>query len=271
MENVRELLYLRYNVIKDKKFIELTSDLDNVSDCSEFYYDILYNDYFNETINILSQGNNCIIDHNIFLSSVGRQRFFKIFKNLKKRIKIIEIFAPLQKYYSNLVKRNNRFYEFADTHTDGSELIKAIKKHDQSVGRADLSFRRPLRSLEIWNEHFAFTKKTPKDTSLVLQKLKGNELKKIINSIISDHKKLLDYLITKKIPVSFSINKELKPPKISRYLDINNEKEIFVVKKKWVKNDYLLNTASIIDIENYTKSDILNNLVERLFPDINAS
>lgn len=269
IKNLKELLQISRTTEKEE-LKNLASDIFNnlPSNFNNFFYDILYYKYFQQVLNILSEGYNCIIDHNIFLNEYGSKKFLDIFSPLGKNFKIVEIFIPLSKGYSNLKSRNSIFYKFVNNFQSGNEAIQAIKEYEEIAGSTIISFRRPLMWLDTWSLMYELTTvENIKDSSIILDKVKGMEIKEVIQSIIADQKKLIGYILLKNFPTKFAIDESVLDLKSLDYLkNFKDEEEVFIVNKKF-KHDYILKNSTHISLGISKDTNIIDNMVNELFPD----
>jgi hypothetical protein len=269
IKDLKELLQISRTTEKEE-LKNLASDIFNSSpsNFNNFFYDILYYKYFQEVLNTLSKGYNSIIDHNIFLNEYGSKKFLDIFSPLGKNFKIVEIFIPLSKGYSNLKLRNSIFYKFVNNFHSGDDAIQAIKEYEEIAGSTVISFRRPLMWLDTWSLMYEFTSAEKiKDSSIILDKVTGSEIKEVIQSIVADQKKLIGYILLKNFPTKFPIDESALDLKSLDYLkNFKDEEEVFIINKKF-KHDYILKNSTNISLGISKDTNIIDHMVNELFSD----
>lgn len=174
----------------------------------KIYFDILYFNYKQVVVSLLSKNKRCIIDHNIFLDSTGLRKeiFFKKFLSFKNSLKIISIYTYLERILLNNIKRNERFYDFISSTSDDKNKYEIVSNFDKKSGFSNIIFRQPLRILE---NYFNLYRVTSKPSKNYLQKIDKSTFKKIFKISDFEQRKLIGFLISNNYLFSHIPNSEL--------------------------------------------------------------
>ena len=242
----------------------LSRKLQNIA--PQLYLEILYKNYFKEADKILSEGQRCIIDHNIFLDPYDLRKdiFFRHFSGLGERLKTISLYVSLEKVILNNLERNQRFYGFLNSRFPTDDNKKIIEIHDKKMGFSHIVFRRPLRVIE----NFLSLYKVNNNNEGCLQKLEIDDFNKIIEIALWEQEKLIGFLIYKNYPFSHIQDEEL----INFRADFNFIKEL-KCNEVCIYNHRISSALKILVDRNIRKKDVITistfpkNLVDLRKPD----
>jgi hypothetical protein len=233
------------------------SDLD-----PQVYLDILYQNYVLEVEGILERGNRCIIDHNIFLDPhpLKKDIFFKHFKHLDGALKVINIYSNFENVILNTLDRNNRFYNFINTHERTNSSKTELERFDEQMGFSHLVFRQPLRIIENLFSMYRFT---DSHSTKTLQIIRGRDLQQMLDIAQYEQEKLIGFLVYKNYIFTHISDEELLSFRSDFVIPDITDRDIYVEDERFrydvgLITDYNLNGSHFLNSLMSSKDRVMD-------------
>lgn len=210
IKTIREIL-LQSRISNDKHLLKIQYAIEcklKKTDPQE-YFNALYKNYYFAVQDLIENGKNCVIDHNIFLDPYPSRKniFIEIFNQFEDHFKILNIYSNFESIISNTLTRNRRFYNLVSSEKSIINAEKRINHEDLTEGYSFSVFRQPIRVLE----NFASMYKIgySEEENQTLEKISGTVYNEMISIIKYEQEKLIGFIIYKNFPFTHIKNEEL--------------------------------------------------------------
>lgn len=229
----------------------------------------LYTQYLIEVDEILAQGYNCVIDHNIFLDPYPfrHQIFLKLFSKYGDDFGILNVYTKFERLIKNNSYRNKQFINFAKEHKNPDEIDKKMSLVESHDGYTSIHYRQPLLILQNALLHYEF-KQRPDEEDVVLERLEYHQFNLLINEIIEQQRRLLGFLVYYRYPLVYTnkfIDFALMTKELAKVDDIIQNQRFYITNKR-CKFDYLITMNDETYDQLIHQSDALSNILQELKP-----
>jgi hypothetical protein len=267
--NVKTLTYFCENSENSEIYSLYQKVHKKIEEMSCSLFQELYTAFRDEAISLTSGGENCVIDHNIFLDPYPyrNQVFFKLFRDFGETFKSLTLYTNVEQIFQNNLRRNHKFIEFAEKFSSWKDAFEIMDAEESKAGQTFLHYRQPMQVIQNLQLHYRIRTDEDQNGEL-LEVIKREDFLSLISKIELAQSHLMGYLIRKGYPLVHSKGflRFIDPRKTFLFVDQLKESECVYIYNKRFSHDFLVKNSWKNKLLSLEKKDLKGTPLEVLRP-----